>query len=168
MINGIINPLSGNPSAFFVKEFYIKVEPSSNPDCSWEGYSHSDNCNFLTEAANAINNIGDFWSPGVFTTANIWNSFFGSTCSTFAGDTGAQLWYADYDSTGNVNSVQSFDDYVSFGGWSYAAQNLGMKQVGKSTTVPLLCGHTAWHALIDILYLSAYWLLSSSHKTSFH
>jgi hypothetical protein len=34
--------------------FYIKIEPSSNPDCSWEGYSQSENCNFLYETVNAV------------------------------------------------------------------------------------------------------------------
>jgi len=125
----------------------MKVEPSSNPDCSWEGYSQSDNCNFLTEAANAVKNI-DFFSA-IFTTAPIWQQFFGSSCDTFAADTGAYLWYANYNNTGNVNPTLSFDDFVPFGGWTAHSAALVMKQVGGNVTIPLLCGNKAWHAFVD-------------------
>jgi len=127
--------------------FYIKVQPTSNPECSWEGYSHSDNCNFLKEAANAVNNLG--WITTIFSTANIWKHFFGSSCDTFAADTQAIMGYANYDRTGQVNSVQSFDDYVPFGGWIVAPNSVMGKQVGGNVTVPLLCGHKAWHAFVD-------------------
>jgi len=36
---------------------WFKVEPSVNPDCDWVGYSHTDNCNFLIEAINAIKRL---------------------------------------------------------------------------------------------------------------
>jgi len=84
---------------------FIKVEPSSNPECSWEGYSQSDNCNFLKEAAGAVVNWNNVWTPCIFSTARIWRQFFGSSCDTFATDTNAPLWYANYDSTGQVHSV---------------------------------------------------------------
>jgi len=41
-----MDPLS-NPGFRNDELFYIKVQPTTNPDCSWEGYSHLDNCNFL-------------------------------------------------------------------------------------------------------------------------
>jgi len=52
-----------------------------------------------------------------------------------------------------VTSTQSFDDFVPFGGWKVNhGVNDGViyaKQVGGTVKVPLLCGHTAWHALIN-------------------
>jgi len=126
---------------------YIKVEPSSNPECSWEGYSHSDNCNFLKEAANAVSFTS--WHLGVFSTAHIWKRLFGSSCDTFAVDTEAYLWYANYDSSGHVISTQSFGDLVAFGGWTVVSKQVTAKQVGGNVTVPLLCGHKAWHAFVD-------------------
>jgi len=96
---------------------YIKVEPSVNPDCSWENYSQLDNCNYLKEAVSNVRNLVD-WSAAVFSTAPVWAQFFGSSCDTFAADTHPSLWYADYNIKGNVNSSQSFDDFVSFGGWT--------------------------------------------------
>jgi len=54
----IITPLLTNPEANFGSILYIKVEPSINPDCSWEGYNPSDNCNYLKEATMAVLNLG--------------------------------------------------------------------------------------------------------------
>lgn len=34
----IVIPLLNDPSSNMAYLFFIKVEPSSNPDCSWEGY----------------------------------------------------------------------------------------------------------------------------------
>jgi hypothetical protein len=45
------------------------------------------------------------WMPGVFTTAHIWQQFFGSSCDTFVADVNTTLWYANYDNTGNVIST---------------------------------------------------------------
>jgi len=48
----IINPV---PALYgSTGNFFIKVEPTHNPDCSWEGYSPLDNCNFLKEAIRAM------------------------------------------------------------------------------------------------------------------
>ena len=128
----------------------IKVEPSSNPECSWEGYNSSDNCNFLKEAVNAARSM---WSMSidvirtVFSTARIWKQFFGNSCDTFAADTVVMVSYANYDNTGHVNSTPSFDDFEPFGGWT--AGSVLFKQIGGNVTVPLLCGSTKWHAFVD-------------------
>ena len=143
MYSDILFPLISSSQASFDNFFYIKVEPTSNPDCSWAGYSQSDNCNYLKEAVNAVHSIG--WSPAIFSTAHIWALFFGSSCDTFATDTGSFLWYVDYNSTGNVDSTPDFSDFVSFGGWTAPL----VKQVSGSVTIPLLCGNTAWHAFLD-------------------
>ena len=115
----IINRLKSNSQDNFRGLFYIKVKSSIHPDCSWESYGHSDNCNFLKEAANAVQNIG--WSPVIFSTSLIWKQFFGSSCDTFASDSNAWLEYANYDATGHVSSTQSFADFVPFGGWTVAS-----------------------------------------------
>jgi len=125
----------------------LKVQPSINPDCSWESYSQSDNCNFLTEAINAVKHLYSF--PTIFSTARIWEQFFGSSCDNFATDSWITLWYANYDSTGHVTSARSLDDFVPFGGWTAQSGSIIMKQVGGNVTVPLLCGPTAWHAFVD-------------------
>jgi len=139
-----INLVHSKISSFYPIYFvWMKVEPSSNPECSWEGYSQSDNCNFLKEAAQAINTRN---SPGVFSTARIWKQFFGSSCDTFATDIGALNIWSNYESSaGRVNSPKSFDDYVPFGGWT----SPGIKKLVGSVTIPLLCGHKAWHALVE-------------------
>ena len=135
-------------------DIFIKVEPSSNPDCSWEGYSQLDNCNFLKEAVNAIWNIEGpvgFIMAGVFTTARIWKQFFGSSCDTFATDADAFLWYAQYDSTGHATLTQSFDDFVPFGGWK--VNDFIAKQIGGDVKVPLLCESKAWYPFVDLIWL---------------
>ena len=91
--------------------FMIKVEPSSNPECSWEGYNSSDNCNFLKEAVNAARSMSRYVIRTVFSTARIWKQFFGNSCDTFAADIGVMVSYANYDNTGHVNSTPSFDDF---------------------------------------------------------
>jgi hypothetical protein len=81
--------------------FYLKVQPTSNPSCSWTSYSYADNCQFLKDAVSAIKSLG--WNPVIFTTVHIWRVFFGYDCDTFAQDTGALVGYAKYDHTGHVN-----------------------------------------------------------------
>ena len=147
MQTDLIAILQNLPSNALIPLFVMKIEPSSNPDCTWEGYLPSDNCNFLKEAVGAIHNIGQL--PVVFSTARIWQKLFGSSCDTFASDTSTYLVYANYESNGHVNSTQTFDDFVSFGGWSIDSGFVVAKQVFGNTTVPLLCGSIAWHAYVD-------------------
>jgi len=80
---------------------------------------------------------------GIFSTAKIWNSFFGNSCDIVG--TGSPLWYADYNTTGNVDPTLSFADFIPFGGWTAPF----IKQVGGNITVANLCGHPLWHAFID-------------------
>ena len=143
MIPAHTNPANHN------RMIAIKVEPSSNPTCSWAGHTAIDNCNFLTEAVNAVTHLG--WFPSVFSTANIWKQFFGSSCDTFATATGAAVWYAKYDNTGHVTSSNTFDDFVPFGGWALSGRKVTIKQISGNLTVPLLCGSTAWHAFVDLI-----------------
>jgi len=86
----VLTPLINKKKNRFNGRFVIKVVLSSNPDCSWAGYSHSNNCNFLKEAVKAAGSLGS-WFPTVFSTASIWAQFFGSSCDTFASDTGSYL-----------------------------------------------------------------------------
>lgn len=97
----INNQFGNDPNARFNGVMYLKVQPNSNPGCSWDRYNQIDNCDFLVQAAIQIWNVG--WFPGVFSTARIWQQLFGSSCNNFAGDTFAKLWYANYDSKGRVN-----------------------------------------------------------------
>jgi len=53
----IILPMITN--AKFFPFIYLKVVPSSNPDCSWEGYTPSDNCKYLVGVANVIYPLGN-------------------------------------------------------------------------------------------------------------
>lgn len=113
-----------------------------------------DNCNFLQQALNKINQIG--YIPGVFSTAHIWEKFFGSNCDSIAGlNGGTWLWYANYNSSGQVDSIRSFDDFVPFGGWTVGSSFLTMKQVGGNVTVPL-CGSSTWHAFVDYIWGPTY------------
>jgi len=81
----------------------------------------------------------------VFSTANIWQQYFGNSCDFIASSTGALLWYANYETNGQVNSVQSYDDFTSFGGWTTPF----LKQTGGNMTVSL-CNNPVWnHAFID-------------------
>ena len=115
MSTEILAPVSNNPENYPL--VFIKVEPRSNPECSWAGYSPLDNCNFLKEATNAVWHLGSY-TPAIFSTAPIWEQFFGSSCDTFAADTGALLSHASYNSTGQVTSTHSYNDFVPFGGFT--------------------------------------------------
>jgi len=84
--------------------------------------------------------------PGIFSTANIWKSFFGNNCDNVFLE--LPLWYADYDTTGHVNSDPSGTDFVSFGGW--VQPSILIKQIGGNVHVTSLCGNPTWHAFIDI------------------
>jgi hypothetical protein len=95
----------------------------------------------------AISNNNPFHNTiGVFSTANIWASFFGHTCD-FIGNY-YSLWYADYDIHGQVNPGQDFNDFVSFGGWTAPS----IKQTQGNTTATSLCGN-AWHVYLDRIWL---------------
>jgi hypothetical protein len=108
----VLNGVSPNLYNFL----YIKVEPNHTPGCSWEGYNHTDNCNYLTEAINAINaNAPDWFLPGVFSTARIWAQYFGNQCDNIGQmNPPVWLWYANYESNGHVNSTLSMEDFVPF------------------------------------------------------
>jgi len=140
----IITPMQSKPNYSFDILLYVKFGSTSNPQCSFASYSHTDNCNYLKEAVRAIGNL--HWMPLIVSTATQWKQYFGNSCDTFATDTGAMLSYAVYDSTGHPTLTQSYDDFVPFGG--FAKGNIWTKQVGGVTTVPLLCGPTAWHAYV--------------------
>jgi len=85
-----------------VATFWIRVIPNIVPGCEWEGHTHEDNCAFLTAA---LTHFSDVYQPptytGVFTTRNIWNRYFGTTCDSLGW---TWLWYADYDNTGHLNT----------------------------------------------------------------
>jgi len=83
---------------------------------------------------------------GVFSTANIWQKFFGTTCNGF-GQVSIPLWYAHYHSDGQVDSTKSFDDFVPFGGWTAPY----FKQVSGNQTLSL-CNTPNWHADVDTVW----------------
>jgi hypothetical protein len=117
---------------------YLKVIPTTNPNCSWAGYSAASNCAFLKEAAQAIRNIGA--SPVVFSTAPNWNLYFGTACNTFATDTNFFLWYANYQANGIVNPVRSSADFVTFGGWVVAGGKVWVKTIAENVPLGYFCG----------------------------
>ena len=149
----LFTPLNSNPKSSFYFMFFIKVVPSSNPECSWESYSYSDNCNFLRETINAVVSVAGA-APNIFSTAQIWAKFFGNSCNSLGAETGASVSYASYDASGHVTSTQSLSDYVPFGGWTVSSGQVVAKQIDGSLTVPLLCGSIAWHAFIDVLWFA--------------
>ena len=126
---------------------WIKVEPNTTPGCSWSGYPELENCAFLAATVGQAQSYGK--TVGVFSTANIWKQFFGSSCDI--GVSGIPLWYADYTTTGHVDSTVAYDDFVPFGGWTSPS----LKQVGGNVTITPLCGHSKWHSYIDQLYWQA-------------
>jgi len=126
------------------------VEPNNTPGCSWDGYSQVDNCNFLNETIYAL---GQFTFPSIFSTANIWKKFFGSNCDYIGGSGWPALWYAHYNSNGNLDQTESFEDFVSFGGWNITEFGPGafLKQVAGNKKI-MLCGNPLWHVLADELW----------------
>ena len=136
-----------NPPIF--DSIWIKVEPNSTPGCSWEGFSQTDNCAYITEFYQALFNAFSVEgvSIGIFSTASIWKKFFGSSCNLF-GEYGVSLWYAHYGSNGKIDSTQSFDDFVPFGGFMPY-----FKQIGGSVHISL-CNNPNWKVIVDTLYTS--------------
>jgi hypothetical protein len=132
----------------FYPGIYLKVIQSKNPNCSWSGYAPADNCLFLREAVQAVYNIGKL--PAVFSTFNIWKQIFGTTCDTFATDTGAYLWYANYESNGKVNSTKTTNDYKPFGGWVVSDNRVWVKQIGGTVNIPS-CGSSVFDIIWDPL-----------------
>jgi len=136
-INGI------NPS--YYDALLIKFEPNNTPGC-WGVYTPAEHCAFLTQAANTVTQLaGPGTTPGIFTTDNIWNEFVGSSCDIFS--VAPIIWYATYGSNGQVDSTQSFDDFVPFGGYTVPQ----IKQIAGNKTVTL-CNNPLWHAYIDELW----------------
>jgi GH25 family lysozyme M1 (1,4-beta-N-acetylmuramidase) len=119
-----VNELIAGISSNLYSNIWIEVENNPSPGCSWTGYDRTSNCNFVTEAINAIKAQGKY--AGIFTSATNWQSIFGSS-SACPSVGSAPLWYAHYD------HVQEFSDFKPFGGWSAPS----MKQFASG--VPL-CG----------------------------
>jgi len=106
---------------------WIKVEENITSACSWagHGYSHADNCLFIQAAISQVQSYG--------------------ACNTLGSITPAvNLWFADYNTTGNVDQVLTFGDYSPFGGWSEAS----LKQIGGNVTINL-CDIVGWTAFVD-------------------
>jgi len=145
-----VTEIANGLNASQILYLFIKVEPNDTPNCSWKGYNQTDNCDFLTEAITAIHNIHILGQ--VFSTATIWESFFGNTCNSIA-SIAPYLWYAHYNSSGQVDPTQSFDDYVVFGGWevNVSVATPFMKQVGGNATLTL-CNNSDWHARVDTVW----------------
>jgi len=144
---------------------WVKVEPPTggNPDCTWEGYSQTDNCNYLIEAVTAISTNGGTGGQiaGVFSTPYLWNKYFGTSCDMIGttkyghgatGTTHTYLWYARYNTSGQVDPTPSFDDYIPFGGWEVSAANLKQKQVGGNVTLTNFCNTPGWNIEIDSVW----------------
>ena len=144
-----IDALFGGIDNSLFDYIWIKVEPNTTPGCSWSGYTAADSCAFLNSAISQAQNYKAAHKIGIFSTPNIWNKFFGTSCNIGGGQT--KLWYADYTTDGQVDSTTSYNDFVSFGGWSAP----DLKQVGGNVTITPLCGHSTWHAYIDQLYWQA-------------
>jgi hypothetical protein len=104
-VGALVNSLVTYDIATFGKgpRVWVKVEPSVNSECDWAGYSHTDNCNFLTEIINAIQSIPSV-TAGVTSTAKIWNDFFGTSCDTMV-NSGALVSYAHYNRNGPISST---------------------------------------------------------------
>lgn len=124
LFNGVTNSLFST--------VWIDVETNPSPGCSWSGHDATTNCNFLTEAINAIQAKGK--TPGVYSSATMWQSIFGST-SACATASSAPLWYAHYD------NVQSFSDFKAFAGWTQPK----MKQFAGDVTLCSADIDKNWH-----------------------
>lgn len=108
----------------------VKFINSANPACSWAGYTHQQNCDFLTAALNAG---GTYYRKIVFTTPKFWQSYFGNTCSNIALTSGAQLIYVHYAPNGQINPAPI--NSLNFGGWSAANNNIRGQQTAGSQFV---------------------------------
>ncbi|CAM6002220.1 unnamed protein product [Sphagnum balticum] len=117
-----VNEMTANVPSDLYSTVWIDIETNPSPGCSWSGHDATSNCNFLTEAINAVKAKGK--TPGVYSSSSMWQSIFGSTtaCSA-AGST--PLWYAHYD------NVQAFSDFKAFGGWTKPT----LKQFSGDVTV---------------------------------
>jgi hypothetical protein len=143
---GQVDAMFRGVSTTLYSTLWVKVEPNNTPGCSWTGHNITDNCIFLTEIINTIRStLTRFGSIGVFSTAHIWQNFFGTSCTSIP-STGAFLWYAIYNKSGKLQNVASFGDFIPFGGWTLAY----MKQVQGNQTISL-CNHQNWHAFVDIV-----------------
>jgi hypothetical protein len=129
---------AATPGVRYFPGLYLKVIPTVNPVCSWTGYTGAANCLYLKEAVQAVRNIGR--TPAVYATSADWKLYFGTSCDTFATDTGAYLWYANYQTNGIANSVQSSADYVPFGGWLVSGRRVWVKKVGDNVPIGYICG----------------------------
>jgi hypothetical protein len=137
---------SHTPKVKYYPGIYLKIIPTTNPSCSWDGFSAASNCAFLKEAVAAVKGIGR--APAVFSTAPNWNLYFGNACNNFATETNAYLWYANYQTDGTMNPVKSSADFVPFGGWLVAGNKVLVKTVAED--IPL--GYNCGFGLIDMIY----------------
>jgi len=63
------------------------------------------------------------------------------------------LWYGDYSSTGVLNGVESFADFVPFGGWDISQPNTPFLKKIRGSQNLTLCGKSTWHAFVDMTWI---------------
>jgi hypothetical protein len=113
----------------------LKVQTSTNPDCTWSKYNYTSNCAFLAEAVKAVKKLN--WFPTIFSTALSWKKIFGNSCNNFKASNPAYLIYANYDSTGKLNTTKTLDDFIPFGGWQ--KNEVMLKLISGGAKIPLNC-----------------------------
>jgi GH25 family lysozyme M1 (1,4-beta-N-acetylmuramidase) len=93
----------------FYSYVWVDIEQNPSPGCSWSSYTADQNCKFIGELVDRILLRGKY--PGFHSSNTMWNQVFGNAaaCSVYSD---YPLWYANY------NGQQSYDDFVSFGGWT--------------------------------------------------
>jgi hypothetical protein len=124
----------------------MKVQPCTNPSCTWSKYNHSSNCAFLSEAVKAVNKLN--WYATVSSSVTSWKKIFGNSCDNFKNYNGANLIYANYDSNGRLNTNKSWDDFIPFGGWQ--SNEIVLKLISGAVRIPLNCaGSPPTNALVE-------------------
>jgi hypothetical protein len=130
---------------FAVKLVMVKVIPTDNPECSWQGKSPVTTCANLKALLAQLTSKN--YLLGIFSTARIWEELFqGVACQDLGADASLSLLYANYGSDGKIVPNSQFDDFTPFGGFTAPVG----KQSQGNLTIPLNCGATPWHAFVDL------------------
>lgn len=116
-VNSFVSQLSSNGVQYGM--IWLDIETNPSDGCGWS--DATDNCNFFSGLANALNSAGVNW--GTYSSPYEWSNIMGG-CTAGSSN---PLWYADWD------GEQNFDNYPGFGGWNTPA----MKQFTGDTS---LCG----------------------------
>lgn len=109
-----VNELISNLGTTNYGTIWLDIETNPSGGCGWDQASGDDNCQYISELVQAVQNNGRV--VGIYSNYYMWESIVGDSqgCANFKD---IPLWYAHYD------GVDSFDDFYNspFGGWEKPA-----------------------------------------------